>query len=66
VIYITARFEHRLRSKEIGMSSFRVFLLVLSAAFLIASCGTDTASVAASNPVNGYVTPAGINAVPSQ
>ncbi|MBT3619450.1 MAG: hypothetical protein HN523_03385 [Porticoccaceae bacterium] len=48
------------------MSSFRVFLLVLSAAFLIASCGTDTASVAASNPVNGYVTPAGINAVPSQ
>ena len=66
MIYITARFEQRLRSKEFEMRSFKVILLVLSTAFLIASCGSDTASVAASGPVNGYVTPAGINAVPSQ
>ena len=50
------------------MQRFRGILLVISAVFLIASCGGDTTAVSASAsaPVNGYVTPAGINAVPSQ
>ena len=64
--YLNAQVKQRLNSKEFEMSTFKVFLVVASTAFLITSCGTDTASVAVSSAVNGYVTPAGINAVPSQ
>ena len=42
-----------------------IFILATSM-IVLAGCGSDTASVAAAAPVNGYVTPAGINAVPSQ
>ena len=42
-----------------------IFILATSM-LALAGCGSDTAAVAAASPVNGYVTPAGINAVPSQ
>ena len=44
-----------------------IFILATSM-LALAGCGSDTAAVAvaAAAPVNGYVTPAGINAVPSQ
>ena len=44
-----------------------IFILAISMVILT-GCGGDTtaASASASAPVNGYVTPAGINAVPSQ
>jgi hypothetical protein len=49
-----------------------IFILATSM-LVLAGCGSDTAAVAvasaaaaAAGPVNGYVTPAGINAVPSQ
>ena len=41
-------------------------ILILAASIVILTgCGGDTA-VADDAPVNGYVTPAGINVVPSQ
>ena len=42
-----------------------IFILATSM-IILTGCGSDTTEVTASPPVNGYVTPAGINAVPSQ
>jgi len=41
-----------------------IFILATSI-ITLTGCGGDT-TVAASAPVNGYVTPAGVNTVPSQ
>jgi hypothetical protein len=45
--YLNAQIKQRLNSKEFGMSTFKVFLVVVSTAFLIASCGSSTTSTAA-------------------
>jgi hypothetical protein len=45
--YLNAQVKQRLNSKEFEMSTFKVFLVVVSTAFLIASCGSSTTSTAA-------------------
>jgi len=45
--YLNAQVKQRLNSKEFEMSSFKVFLVVVSTALLIASCGSSTTSTAA-------------------
>jgi len=42
--YLNAQAKQRLNSKEFEMSTFKVFLVVVSTAFLITSCGTSTSS----------------------
>jgi hypothetical protein len=46
----------------------KIFLILAASMIILTGCGGDTTAVSASAsaPVNGYVTPAGINAVPSQ
>jgi len=45
--YLNAQVKQRLNSKEFEMSTFNVFLVVVSTAFLITSCGSSTTSTAA-------------------
>jgi hypothetical protein len=45
--YLNAQIKQRLNSKEFEMSTFKVFLVMVSTAFLIASCGSSTTSTAA-------------------
>ena len=44
---LNAQVKQRLNSKEFEMSTFKVILVVLSTAFLIASCGSSTTSTTA-------------------
>jgi len=42
--YLNTQVKQRLNSKEFEMSTFKVFLVVVSTAFLIVSCGSSTTS----------------------
>jgi uncharacterized protein YceK len=44
----------------------KIFLILAASMIILTGCGGDTTAVTAAAPANGYVTPAGINAVPSQ
>jgi len=45
--YLNAQVKQRLNSKEFEMRTFKVFLVVVSTAFLIASCGSSTTTATA-------------------
>jgi hypothetical protein len=47
--YLNAQVKQRLNSKEFEMSAFKVFLVVVSTAFLIVSCGSSTSTSAAAS-----------------
>jgi len=42
--YLNAQVKQRINSKEFEMSAFKVFLVVVSTAFLIVSCGSSTST----------------------
>jgi len=46
--YLNTQVKQRLNSKEFEMSTFKVFLVVVSTAFLIVSCGSSTTSTSTS------------------
>jgi len=47
--YLNTQVKQRLNSKEFEMSTFKVFLVVVSTAFLIVSCGSSTTSTTAAS-----------------
>jgi|TARA_B110000971_G_scaffold30807_1_gene28050 hypothetical protein len=53
-------------NSTLGKRMKNLIFILATSMIVLAGCGSDTAAVAAAAPVNGYVTPAGINAVPSQ
>tara|TARA_B110001452_G_scaffold250475_1_gene238732 strand:+ start:112 stop:285 length:174 start_codon:yes stop_codon:yes gene_type:complete len=56
-------------NSTLGKRMKNLIFILATSMLVLAGCGSDTAAVAsaaAAGPVNGYVTPAGINAVPSQ
>jgi hypothetical protein len=50
----------------LGKQMKNLIFILATSMIILTGCGSDTAAVAADTPVNGYVTPAGINTVPPQ